>query len=200
MLLSSDLGERSPQSPPSLDPPLGRPRVRLGRVLPYQDAAGSCKDLVNWYCSLPTRRTMYARAAGSTHRTQKNEWTETRNCTNSVSALQDHCSHKAPTTNHHIKKKRMVRVRCLRVNMYVWEPASSFLVCRDASSLSVCIFRLSLCKMTTFKDHELCDILSKCVQGLHVLDSLNPSKPPGFRPPAPQLYETFHAVVEEVCR
>jgi len=104
MLLSSDLGERSPQSPPSLDPPLGRPRVRLGRVLPYQDAAGSCKDLVNWYCSLPTRRTMYARAAGSTHRTQKNEWTETRNCTNSVSALQDHCSHKAPTTNHHIKK------------------------------------------------------------------------------------------------
>jgi len=30
-------------------------------------------------------------------------------------ALQDHCSYKAPTTNHHVKKKffvRRVRVRC----------------------------------------------------------------------------------------
>ena len=31
---------------------------------------------------------------------------ERRNCTNSVLALQDHCSCKAPTTNHHIKQTR----------------------------------------------------------------------------------------------
>jgi len=30
---------------------------------------------------------------------------KTRNNTTSVLALQDHCSYKAPTTNHHIKKK-----------------------------------------------------------------------------------------------
>jgi len=33
-----------------------------------------------------------------------NKWNETWNCRNSVVALQDHCSHKAPTTNHHIKQ------------------------------------------------------------------------------------------------
>jgi len=48
------------------------------------------------------------RAAGNTPRTQKQtEWSESRNCTNSVLALQDHCSYKAPTTNHHIKQKNI---------------------------------------------------------------------------------------------
>ena len=76
----------------------GRSRVRL--------SAGSYQDLVNWYCSLLTSRTVCGRAAVNTPRTQKHiKWNETRNCTNSVVALQDHCSYKAPTTNHHIKKK-----------------------------------------------------------------------------------------------
>jgi len=67
--------------------------------------AGSYQDLVNWYCSLLTRRTVYGRAAGNTIRThnQPSE-NEPRNCTISVLALQDHCSYKAPTTNHHIKQ------------------------------------------------------------------------------------------------
>ena len=72
----------------------GRSRVRL--------AARSYQDLVNWSCSLLTRCTVCGRrAAGNTPRTQK----ETRNCTNSVVALQDQCSYAAPTTNHHIKKR-----------------------------------------------------------------------------------------------
>jgi len=70
-----------------------------------QLSAGSYHDLVNWYRSLLTRRTVCGRAAGNPPRTQKQaEWNETRNCTNSALALQDHCSYKAPTTNHHIKK------------------------------------------------------------------------------------------------
>jgi len=44
-----------------------------------------------------------------TQNMQINECTETRNCTNSVMALQDHCSYKAPTTNHHIKQTRRIR-------------------------------------------------------------------------------------------
>ena len=75
----------------------GRSRGRL--------LAGSYQDLVNWYCSLLTRRTVYGRAAGNTPRTQNQpSETEPRNCTISVLALQDHCSYKAPTTNHHIKE------------------------------------------------------------------------------------------------
>jgi len=74
----------------------GRLRVQL--------LAGSYQDHVNWYCSLLTRRTVCGRAAGNTPRTQKQtELNETRNCTKSVVALHDHCSYKAPTTNHHIK-------------------------------------------------------------------------------------------------
>ena len=76
----------------------GRSRVRL--------LARSYQDHVNWYCSFLTMRTVCRRAAGNTPRTQKQtEWNETRNCTNSVVALLDHCSYKVPTTNHHIKKK-----------------------------------------------------------------------------------------------
>ena len=76
------------------------PRVRL--------SSGSHRDLINWCCSLLTRRTVCGRAAGNTPRTQKQtEWSESRNCTNSVLALQDHCSYKAPTTNHHIKQKNI---------------------------------------------------------------------------------------------
>jgi len=67
-------------------------RVRL--------SAGSYQDLANWCCNLLTRRAVCGRAAGNTPRTQK----QARNCSNSVVALQDHCSYKAPTTNHHIKK------------------------------------------------------------------------------------------------
>jgi len=70
----------------------------------------SYQDLVNWYCSLLTRRTVCGRSAGNTPRTQTNtEWNETINCTNSVVALQDHCSYKAPTTNHHNKKNNKKR-------------------------------------------------------------------------------------------
>jgi len=70
-------------------------RVRL--------SAGSYQDLINWYCSLLTRRTVCGRAAGNTPRSQtQTEWHESRNWTNSVLALQDHCCYKAPTTNHHI--------------------------------------------------------------------------------------------------
>jgi len=72
----------------------GRSRVRL--------LAGSYQDLVNWYCRLLTRRTVYGRAAVNTPRTQHN--TKPEICTNSVVALHDHCSYTAPATNHHIKK------------------------------------------------------------------------------------------------
>ena len=75
------------------------PRVRL--------SAGSYQDLVNWYCSLLTRRTVCGRAAGNALRTQKQpEWKSVNAeiVRNSVLALQDHCSYKAPTTNHHIKQ------------------------------------------------------------------------------------------------
>jgi len=89
----------------------GRSRGRL--------LAGSYQDLVNWYCSLLTRRTVYGRAAElpytircteelqgtqSEHKTNQPSENEPRNCTISVLALQDHCSYKAPTTNHHIKQ------------------------------------------------------------------------------------------------
>ena len=68
-------------------------------------SAGSYQDLVKPYCHLLTRRTVCERAAGNTPRTQKQtEGNGTRNCGNSVMALQDHCSYKAPTTNH-LKKK-----------------------------------------------------------------------------------------------
>jgi len=50
-----------------------------------------------------TRRTVFGRTAGNTPKTQK----QLRNCTNSVVALQDHCSYTAPVTNHHIKSKRL---------------------------------------------------------------------------------------------
>jgi len=40
-----------------------------------QLSAGSYQDLINWYCSLLTRRTVCGRAAGNTLRTQKQtEW------------------------------------------------------------------------------------------------------------------------------
>jgi len=52
----------------------GRSSIRL--------SAGSYQDLVNWYCSLLTRRTVYGRAAGNTTRTQNNpSENEPRNCT-----------------------------------------------------------------------------------------------------------------------
>jgi len=53
------------------------------------------------------------RAAGDKPRTQK----ETRNCSNSVVALQDHCSYKAPKTNHHVKKIR----GCIVVILLKWQ-------------------------------------------------------------------------------
>ena len=73
----------------------GRSGVRL--------SAGSYQDLVNWYCSLLIRRTVWGRATGNT----KTNWVKWKpgKCTNSVVALQDLCSYKAPTTNHHIKPK-----------------------------------------------------------------------------------------------
>jgi len=81
----------------SLHVKAGRTRIRL--------LVGSYHDLVNWYCSLLTRPTVRGRAAGKTPRAQKPiEWNETRNCTNSVVVLQDHCSYKGPITNYHIKK------------------------------------------------------------------------------------------------
>ena len=83
-------------------------------------SAGSYEDLVCWYCSLLTRHTVYRRAAGNTPRTQKKqtEWNEARNCTNSVVAfavIKRHCSYKAPTTNHHIKKKSQSECRFLHL-------------------------------------------------------------------------------------
>jgi len=70
-------------------------------------STGSYQDVINWYCSLLTRRTVCGRAAGNTLRTQKQpEWKSVNAeiVRNSVLALQDHCSYKAPTTNHHIKQ------------------------------------------------------------------------------------------------
>ena len=78
--------------------------VLVGREF---SSAGSNQDLVNWYCSLLTRRTVYGRAAGNSPRTTTtkiNKWNDIWNCRNSVVALLDHCSYKALTTNHHIKQ------------------------------------------------------------------------------------------------
>jgi len=75
-----------------------RSRVRL--------SAGSYQDLVNWYCSLLTRRTVCGRAARNTPRTHK----QTRNCANSVVALQDHYSYKAPTAKPPYQKKVQKRL------------------------------------------------------------------------------------------
>ena len=77
----------------------GRSRVRL--------SAGAYQDLVNWYCSLLTRRTMCGRTAGNTPRTQK----QTRNCKNSVVALQDHCSQKKSTFQTHTGRLRAASLR-----------------------------------------------------------------------------------------
>ena len=52
-------------------------RIGPGRTK-GQLSAGSYQDLLNWYCSLPSRHTVCRRAAGNTTRTQK----QTRNCTN----------------------------------------------------------------------------------------------------------------------
>jgi len=58
-------------------------------------SGGSYQDLVNWYRSLLTRRTVCGRAAGNTPRTQKRtEWNKSRNCTNSALEMQDHCNYK----------------------------------------------------------------------------------------------------------
>ena len=74
--------------------------VLVGREF---DSAGSYQDVVIWYCSLFTRRTVCGRAVGNKPRTEKQtEWNESRNCTNSMVALQDRCSYKTPTTNQHI--------------------------------------------------------------------------------------------------
>jgi len=79
---------------------LCRPALHSSRTSPWSSgkcvrfgvgwsrvSAGSYQDLVNWYCSLLTRCTVCGRAAGNTPRTQN----QTRNCTNSVVAQQDHC-------------------------------------------------------------------------------------------------------------
>jgi len=57
-------------------------RFGAGRSGIREFSAGSYQDLVNWYCSLFTRRTVCGQAKGSTSRTQKQtESNETRHCT-----------------------------------------------------------------------------------------------------------------------
>ena len=76
----------------------GRSRV-LGRVLPRP-----CKLVLQ-----PSYQTHGVRKSCrelTQINNKKNKWNETWNCRNSVLALQDHCSYKAPTTNHHIKQSR----------------------------------------------------------------------------------------------
>jgi len=109
----------------------GRSQVRL--------SARSCQDLVNWYCNPLTRRTLCRRAAGNTPRTKKNDWTETRICTNSVVVLQDHCRYTAPATNHHIKKHKKTKV-CLQKGKVLLRPSVKHKVVRDV------ILMCSVCK------------------------------------------------------
>ena len=75
----------------------GRSRVRL--------SAGSYQDLVNWCCSLLTRRTVCGRAAGNTLRTQNRSG---RNETEIVQTqswrYKTFSCYKVPTTNHHNKQ------------------------------------------------------------------------------------------------
>jgi len=73
-------------------------------------SAGSYQDFANWYCSLLTRRKVCGRAAENTPRTQ-NKPSEMKPEIVSVVALHDHCSNKAPTTNHHSKKKLVQHAR-----------------------------------------------------------------------------------------
>jgi len=111
--------------------------------------AVSYQDLVNWYCSLLTRRTVYGRAAGNSPRTTTkiNKWKGTWNCRNSVVALQDHCSYKTPTTNHHIKQT-FVRVESLLPCEFV----SALIFPFSACSLAWVVFLLGWRYSITF--HE----------------------------------------------
>ena len=80
-----------------------------------ESSAKSYQDLVNWSCSLLTRRTVCGRAARNLPRIQKtNRVKWSRNCTTSVVALQDQCSYKTPTSNHHIQKISGDRIMTLK--------------------------------------------------------------------------------------
>ena len=76
----------------------GGSRVRL--------SAGSYQDLVNWYFGLLTRRTVYGKSCRELTQNIKTSRVKMKPeiVHNSVVALQDHGSYKAPTTNHHIKQ------------------------------------------------------------------------------------------------
>jgi len=79
--------------------------VRLGAGRSNVLSPGSYQDLKKWYCSLLSRRTVCRRAAESTSRIQnKSHSNESRHCTNSVVALQDHYSCWAPSTKHHMNQ------------------------------------------------------------------------------------------------
>jgi len=151
---------------------ISRPASGLVINAPASVLAGreSYQDLVNWYCSLLTRRTVCGGAAGNTPRTQKQaEWNETRNKTNSVVSLQNHCSYKMLSTKHQIKKRtwttamareRTEGVDATRVNMCVccvWEPAWEVitrtsainLLCFETSQACSFVFHLRI-KITNY--------------------------------------------------
>jgi len=67
----------------------GRSKVRFSAV--------SYQHVVNWYCRLPTWRTVRGRAAWTIQYARQAESNDTRPCTNSFVAQQDHCSYKAPS-------------------------------------------------------------------------------------------------------
>ena len=77
------------------------------------------QDLVNWYCSLLTRRTVCGRVA-RTIQTAKNKWIETRHGKHSVVVLQDHYSYEAPWKHYLQQKLRNVNVRPNPFNYFMW--------------------------------------------------------------------------------
>jgi len=74
----------------------GRSRVRL--------SAGSYQDLVNWFCSLLTRRTVCGRAAGNSPRTQKKQVNWNQKLYKLSRGGKTTAVIKRQQTNHHIKQ------------------------------------------------------------------------------------------------
>jgi len=72
--------------------------------------AGSYQDLVDWYCRLLTRRTVYGKSCSGHKQNTKTTRVKMNPeiVQNSDLALQDHCSYKAPTTNRHITLNRLL--------------------------------------------------------------------------------------------
>ena len=90
----------------------GRSRVRL--------SAGSYQDFVNWHCGLLTRRTVYGKSCRELTQNIKTSRVKMKPeiVRNSVVALQDHGSYKAPTQQTTISNKALLTCLFFRFVRY----------------------------------------------------------------------------------